>query len=179
MLSKGLVLSKMVGDPDFSTIKPDKATAGKPGLMPVGVNHTLALFDVLTQIDEGKIPGTDKMDKAAKEGFKQTVLTDYSKDMGAYGFTPEQAKQIYYDVKGGYKTNNFGETVRSGLKWNASQGAGESNDEMRSKSQRALVYRNYGTGSDNYVYKDGIMDEPQEMKDRRQAIAAFLAQKKP
>ncbi len=179
MLAEGIVLSKLGSDPDFSTIKPDKATAGKPGMAPVGVNHTLAVFDVLNQIDEGKIPGSDKMDKAGKDYFKKKVLDDYAKDMGSYGFTPEQAKQIYYDVKGGYKTNNFSSTVRDALKWNTSQGAGESNEDMRSKSQRVLVYRNYGTGADNYVYKDGVVDEPQDMKDRRLAISAFLAQKKP
>lgn len=179
MLAKGILLAKSGGDPDFSSVMPDKATAGKPGMMPVGVNHTLALFDVLTQIDEGKIPGTDKMDKSGKESYKQKVLQDYTKDMGSYGFTPDQVKQIYYDVKGGYKTNNFGTTVRGGLQWNTSQGAGETNDEMRTKSQRVLIHRNYGTGSDNYVYKEGTIDEPQEMKDRRQMIANFLAQKKP
>lgn len=178
MLAKGLLLAKS-GDPDFSSVMPDKATVGKPGMMPVGVNHTLALFDVLTQIDEGKIPGTEKMDKNGKESYKKKVFEDYTKDMGSYGFTPDQAKQIYYDVKGGYKTNNFGSLVKEGLRWNASQGAGESNDEMRIKSQRVLIHRNYGTGSDSYVYKDGTIDEPPEIKERRQMIANYLTQKRP
>lgn len=177
-MMKALALRNLLtNDPDFSSLRTDKNTANQPGLLPVGVNHTLALFDVMDQVDQGKIPGTDKMDKAGKEGFKKKLAEDYIKDMGDYGFTPEAAQQIYHEAKRGYKTNSFSGNVKEGLRWNKSQGVGDSNDEMRKKSRDRLVYRNFATGAKPYVFKDGVIDEPKEMTKTRMMVAEYLSKK--
>lgn len=146
------------GDPDFSQVKADK-NIKSDGLLPVGVNHTLALFDVLEQVDAGEIPGTDKMDKAAREGLKKKLTEDYLKDMGSYGFDPKQAAQIYFDAKRGYKTKEAFGMVKQALTTNASGGFGDSNDEQRKKSRNVLLYRNFATGGNNYQINDGVLGE--------------------
>jgi hypothetical protein len=175
---KFLAKKAVGGDPDFSIIKTDKKLSGDAGLLPIGVNHTLALFDVMEQVDNGQVPGTDKMDKAGREGFKKKLMEDYLKDMGSYGFDAKSAAQIYYDAKSGYKSKQMVGKVKEGIEWGKSMGVGASNDEQRAKSRNVLLYRNFATGSDNYSINDGIMgNENPQVTGIRKMFAQYINNK--